>query len=129
MEEPRYAAAMEVRRVVEGRIRWRRQRVFVGKGLNGERVGLEAIEEGVWRVWFSFYELGLFDEREWRLQPCPGPAAGHSSGCSSTIKFSLRQSTSLSRLYHCERIVKTVFGRTVTSNRLPLWREYSRSQP
>ena len=80
LEEPEYPAVMEVRRVVDGQLRWRRQRVFVGKGLNGERVGLEAIEEGMWRVWFSFYELGLFDEREWRLRPCPGPAAGRSSG-------------------------------------------------
>ena len=28
--------------------------------------------ERLWRVWFSFYELGLFDERELRLRPCPG---------------------------------------------------------
>ena len=80
LEEPEYPAAREVRRVLEVRLRWRRQRVFVGKGLNGERVRLEAIEEGLWRVWFSFYELGLFDERELRLRPCPGPAAGRSSG-------------------------------------------------
>ncbi len=79
LKEPEYPAALAVRRVVDGQLRWRRQRVFVGKGLNGERVGLEAIEEGVWRVWFSFYELGLFDERGWRLRPCPDPAAGHSS--------------------------------------------------
>ena len=50
VDEPEYAAPMQVRRVMDGRIRWRRQRVFVGKGLNGERVGVEEIEEGVWRV-------------------------------------------------------------------------------
>ena len=80
LEEPEYPAVMEVRRVLDGRIRWRRQRVYVGKGLNGERVGLEAVGEGLWRVWFCFYELGLFDERELCLRPRTGPAAGHSSG-------------------------------------------------
>ena len=71
---------MAVRRVQEGRIRWRRQRVFVGQGLHGERVGLEAIEEGLWRVWFSFYDLGVWDERERGLRASGGPAAGRSSG-------------------------------------------------
>ncbi len=80
LEEPEYPAAMTARRVLEGRIRWWRQRVFVGKGLNGERVGLEAIEEGLWRVWFSFYELGVWDERERGLRPSGGPAAGRPSG-------------------------------------------------
>ena len=79
LEEPEYPTVMEVRRVLDGRIRWRRQRVYVGKGLNGERVGLEAVGEGLWRVWFCFYELGLFDERELCLRPGTGPAAGHSS--------------------------------------------------
>ena len=74
---------MQVRRVMDGQIRWRRQRVFVGKGLNGERVGVErVIEEGVWRVWFSFYELGVFEERERRIvAPEQGPSvSGPSSG-------------------------------------------------
>ena len=72
IEEPAYPAELAPRRVVEGVIRWRRQKVFVGKGLNGERVGLEEIGEGLWRVWFSFYKLGWLDERRGRLWP-PGP--------------------------------------------------------
>ena len=72
IEEPVYPAEFALRRVVDGVIRWRRQKVFVGKGLNGERVGLEQIGERLWRVWFSFYELGWLDERQGRLSP-PGP--------------------------------------------------------
>ena len=68
-----YSALDTLRRVVDGVIRWRRQKVFVGKGLNGERVGLEQIAEGLWRVWFSFYELGWLDERQGRLLPPAGP--------------------------------------------------------
>ncbi len=72
--EPEYPADYEVRRVANGQIRWRIQKVFVGKGLNGERIGLEQIGDGLWRVWFSFYELGELNEREGRLLPRPEPA-------------------------------------------------------
>ncbi len=64
-----------VRRVVKGEIRWRVNKVFVGNALNGERVGLEEIGEGLWRIWFSFYELGWLDERKGRLSPPSAPAA------------------------------------------------------
>ena len=73
IEEPQYPAEYEVRRVASGQIRWRVRKVFVGKGLDGERIGLEEIGDGLWRVWFSFYELGRFDEREGRLLPRPEP--------------------------------------------------------
>ncbi len=69
LSEPEYPEGFAVRRVVNGEIRWRCQRVFVGKGLNGERVALEAIGEGVWRVWFCFYELGSWEERRRRWLP------------------------------------------------------------
>jgi len=74
IEEPEYPAHYQVRRVANGQIRWRRQKVFAGKGLNGERIGLEQIGDRLWRVWFSFYELGELDEREGRLRPRPEPA-------------------------------------------------------
>ena len=73
IEEPQYPQESALRRVVDGVIRWRRHKVFVGKGLNGERVGLEEIGEGLWRVWFSFYELGRLDERQGRLLPPASP--------------------------------------------------------
>ena len=53
----------EVRLVSKGgQIRWNRALVFVGRALRGEPIGLELMAEGKWRVWFSFYELGEFDE-------------------------------------------------------------------
>ena len=74
IEEPQYPAEFEVRRVAKGEIRWRVRRVFVGNGLNGERIGLEQIGDGLWRAWYSFYELGRLDERKGRLLPPPQPA-------------------------------------------------------
>jgi hypothetical protein len=45
-------------------MRWASGKVFVSKVLAGETVGLEAVADGCWRLWFSFYELGEFDERQ-----------------------------------------------------------------
>jgi transposase InsO family protein len=57
-----YSADWEVRCVSPGgRMRWLGEYVFVSHGLDGERVGLEQIEERQWRVWFSFYEIGVLD--------------------------------------------------------------------
>ena len=83
LEEPQYSAEWAVRRVVDGVLRWRGQKVFVGKGLNEEWVGLEEIGAGLWRVRFSFYELGWLDERKGRLLPAAAavrPGRGPHSG-------------------------------------------------
>ena len=41
----------------------------------GSGSGWRRSMEGVWRVWFSFYELGVFEERERsRLRPSQGPS-------------------------------------------------------
>ncbi len=58
-----YPASFAVRQVSEGgQIRWNTAYVFVGRALSGEPIGLEPMADGKWRVWFSFYELGEFDE-------------------------------------------------------------------
>ena len=63
IHEVEYPVGFEVRRISGGgQMRWKCGYVFVGRALRGERIGLEPIEEGRWRVWFSFYELGELDE-------------------------------------------------------------------
>ena len=63
--EVEYAADWEVRRVAAGgQMRWGGEYVFVAHALQGEPVGLEPIEDGRWRVWFSFYEIGVLDVRK-----------------------------------------------------------------
>jgi len=72
--EPEYPAGWPVRRVsAGGQIRWRGPLVFVSHALAGERVGLEPIGEGCWRLWFSFYEIGWFSEHEPRVRRPPRP--------------------------------------------------------
>jgi len=72
LPELTYPSDWEVRYVSDGgQIRWNGGRVFVGRALLGEPVGLELIDEGKWRVWFSFYELGIFDEEKLLIHPAP----------------------------------------------------------
>ena len=54
-------------------MRWKGEYVFVAHALEGERVGLEQMDEQRWRVWFSSYEIGLLDEIKQKIQrPKPG---------------------------------------------------------
>ena len=60
--EVEYPADWQVRRVgPAGQMRWSGDYVFVTHALAGEPVGLEPIGEDRWRVWFSFYEIGVLD--------------------------------------------------------------------
>lgn len=64
LREPKYGEEWEVRRAGPcGPIRWRMRRLFVGRALGGEQIGLEPVDDGEWKVWFS-QALGLFDERK-----------------------------------------------------------------
>jgi len=57
-----YASDWEVRRVAAGgQMRWAGDYMFVAHALQGEPVGLEQIDDRYWRVWFSFYEIGVLD--------------------------------------------------------------------
>ena len=59
--ETRYVSA-------NGGIRWRRQWVNVSAPLVGEYVGLEAIEDGLWDVYFGVKKIGRLHERHMRIE-------------------------------------------------------------
>jgi putative transposase len=64
LREPQYPDAWEVRRVSAcGVMRWWHAKIFVGRVLTHEAVGLEPIADGEWRVWFYEYPIGILDER------------------------------------------------------------------
>jgi transposase InsO family protein len=52
-----------------GQLQWRGRDVLVTRALCGERVGLEAVEDGLWRVYFMGLALGWLDERRLRITP------------------------------------------------------------
>ena len=62
--EPQYDERMEVRSVRRsGEIKWKGRMLFVSESLAGERVGLDAIDEGFWVPYFCHMPLGVLDER------------------------------------------------------------------
>lgn len=62
--EHQYADGLEVRRVrTDGRMKWNGGFVFVGVALQGEFVGVEAIDDGVWHLHLGPKRLGAFHER------------------------------------------------------------------
>ena len=68
--EVTYPEEYEIRYVSDGgQIRWGGAKLFVGRALVGETIGLEFLADGKWRVWFSFYDLGVFDERKMLIYP------------------------------------------------------------
>jgi transposase InsO family protein len=69
LAEVEYNQSLVLRRVQSGEFCWHMGRVFLTRVLDGETIGLEAIDERYWRVWFSFYELGIFDEHCKRMVP------------------------------------------------------------
>lgn len=76
LAEPEYGNGWEIRQVMEcGRIRWWSDNIFVGKALQGQSVGLEPQDDGLWRVWFFHYPIGQLDERKKKLVKLPWPAA------------------------------------------------------
>jgi transposase InsO family protein len=64
-----YPDRFEVRKVsAAGGIRWGKQYVNVTSALVGEYVGLEAVEDGLWDVYFGAKRLGRLDERHMRIE-------------------------------------------------------------
>ena len=61
-----------VRRVRDGgQIRWKGPSIFVAHALKGQHVGLQQISDSYWKVCFSFYEIGVLDEKHskiWNLK-------------------------------------------------------------
>ena len=63
-----YPIEWTLRRVSPGgQMRWRKELVFVAHALGGQTVGLEPIDDRYWRVWFSFYEVGVMDTKHLRV--------------------------------------------------------------
>jgi putative transposase len=68
-----YPAHFECRRVGDnGCIRWRSERVHVSVVCAHEYVGLEAIDTGIWNVYFGSLKLGRLIEKELRIEDAYG---------------------------------------------------------
>jgi transposase InsO family protein len=64
-----YPSHWDVRDVAaNGCIRWRGDNVFLTRALDGQRVGLEEVDDGIWTVYFGQTPLARYLARERRLR-------------------------------------------------------------
>ena len=65
-----YPEEWEKRRVSPGgQMKWDGWKVQVSHALVNQLIGLEPVEDGLWRIYFGSLELGQFDERKRRVLP------------------------------------------------------------
>ena len=77
LPEPEYSTRMIVRRVFEGgQFSWKHHEVFVSETLRRERIGLDAIDDRWYTIYFAQFPLGRFDSRTRTVHRLP--AAGSS---------------------------------------------------
>ncbi len=123
LPEIEYPSSYRRRKVGKrGEFYWRGARIFASEVLHSEILGLEAIDDGVYRVWFCTIDLGDFDERKGRLAPLSrhrdnGPSGTASAALASeaeatTAQTSAQTSTQTSTPNNCEATTNT----TPTSN-------------
>lgn len=68
--EPEYPDDWPVRAVRHnGEIKWKGQKIYLTGALRGQRVGLEPIDDGLWKLHFMTVELGRFNERHGLVEP------------------------------------------------------------
>jgi len=61
--QPEYDSSLLVRRVYpHGQFFWRGHDIFLGKALAGERIGLQAVDDRYWRVYFASVPIAYLDE-------------------------------------------------------------------
>ena len=69
LREPEYPAGMAVRSVRQnGSLKWKGAEPYVGAPLAGERVGLEELGDGRWRVYFAELPLGVIEGERFRRE-------------------------------------------------------------
>lgn len=70
ISEVEYDAGIVVRRVrSNGDIKWRGGRVFISDVLVGERIGMRQVDDDCWELFYSFYPLGLLNEKTKKIEP------------------------------------------------------------
>jgi putative transposase len=73
LPEIKYPSHFEIRYVSgNGCIRWKSKSVRVATPLIGEYIGLESIDDGMWNVYFSTILLGIYHERNNRIEDSQG---------------------------------------------------------
>jgi transposase InsO family protein len=71
LPEVEYPGSFSVRQVrPSGCFKWQNQELYLSEALGGELIGLKEIDNGLQKIYFSFYPVGILDERTSRITPC-----------------------------------------------------------
>lgn len=82
LQEHEYASGFDVRSVrADGGIKWSGGQVFVGEAFAGERLGLNAVDDGLWHVHLGPMRLGVLHGRSGKVVPLMPSANSHAQGC------------------------------------------------
>lgn len=72
LPEMHYPEYVEIRKVsANGTVYWRNKMVYVSHLLKNENVGLDEVDEGIWKVRYGPVTIGQFNEREIRGHSVP----------------------------------------------------------
>lgn len=64
LPEVEYINTFEIRQVrSNGCIKWKNDDLYISQALAGEHIGLKQIDNDAWQICFSFYPLGILNER------------------------------------------------------------------
>ena len=50
-----------------GGLKWKNREIYLSEVLAGEYIGLTETDNGIWKIYFSFYPIALLDERTWLI--------------------------------------------------------------
>jgi transposase InsO family protein len=65
-----YPGSYEVRHVHSGgALKWQNREIYLSSVLTGEYIGLEEIDNDIWKIYFSFYPVCILDARTFILRP------------------------------------------------------------
>lgn len=71
LPEISYPQSFSVRQVKDsGCFKWQNQELYLSGALAGEHIGLKEIDTGLRKIYFSFYPLGILDERTLKIASC-----------------------------------------------------------
>jgi transposase InsO family protein len=64
-----YPGQYETRHVHNGgTLKWKNNELYLSGALAGEYIGLTEIDNGIWKIYFSFFPVGILDERTFSIK-------------------------------------------------------------
>lgn len=70
LPELHYDSDYKVRKVKHsGEIMWQGHTIYISQVISKERIGLRQVSEDLWGIYYSFYQLGYWNQRKKRVEP------------------------------------------------------------